>query len=77
MASQYPLNDNEVDDDVLDDEELNEEEALQEDEVDSSYVSRKTDTLEDFSVAARQRLRDELSRQIEAKGGIFTRCLPA
>lgn len=66
MASQYPLNDNEVDDDVLDDEALSEDEVLEEEDTEVSYASRKSDTPEDFSVAARQRLRDELSRQIEA-----------
>ncbi len=65
MASQYPLNDNNVDDDVLEDEESTEEEALDESEVELSYSS-KGETLEDFSVAARQRLREELARQVEA-----------
>lgn len=60
MASQYPLNDNDVDD-VLEDEESTEDEA----EVETSYSS-KSDALEDFSVAARQRLREELARQVEA-----------
>lgn len=65
MASQYPINDDEVDD-VLDDEEVAAEEEA--DEVDSELAaySHKKDRLEDFSVAARQRLRDELSRQIDA-----------
>ncbi|WP_027328188.1 hypothetical protein [Marinimicrobium agarilyticum] len=66
MASQYPLNGNDVDEDVLDEEELSEDEALGDDDSDVSYSSPKPDTPEDFSVAARQRLRDELSRQIEA-----------
>lgn len=64
MASQYPLNDNDVDD-VLEDEESTEDEALDESEVETSY-SGKSETLEDFSVAARQRLREELARQVEA-----------
>ncbi|WP_347330090.1 hypothetical protein [Marinimicrobium locisalis] len=66
MASQYPLNDNEVDDDVLDEETLNEDDQGLEDDAEPSYTSRKASTPEDFSVAARQRLRDELSRQVEA-----------
>ncbi len=64
MASQYPLNDNDVDD-VLEDEESTEDETLDEAEVETSYSS-KSEVLEDFSVAARQRLREELARQVEA-----------
>lgn len=64
MASQYPLNDNDVDD-VLDEEDSTEDESLEESEVDASY-SGKQEPHEDFSVAARQRLREELARQVEA-----------
>jgi len=64
MASQYPLDDNDVDD-VLEDEDSADDEALDESEVELSY-SVKSEAHEDFSVAARQRLRDELARQVEA-----------
>ncbi|UZJ43931.1 hypothetical protein OOT55_14890 [Marinimicrobium sp. C6131] len=64
MASQYPLDDNDVDD-VLEDEDSADDEVLDESEVELSY-SGKSEGYEDFSVAARQRLRDELARQVEA-----------
>lgn len=66
MASQYPINDDEVDD-VLDDEEVAvEEEDADDADSDLAAYNHKKDRLEDFSVAARQRLREELSRQIDA-----------
>lgn len=64
MASQYPLNEEEVDNN-LEDEETTEEEELN-DSASESLYSAKNDVPEDFSVAARQRLRDELTQQIEA-----------
>ncbi len=65
MASQYPLNDNDVDDVLEEEEESTEDEALDESEVEASYAD-KGDFYEDFSVAARQRLREELARQVDA-----------
>ncbi|WP_111641452.1 hypothetical protein [Marinimicrobium alkaliphilum] len=44
-----------------------EEETLDDDtEVDDEPTSRRSEPLEDFSIAARQRMRDELNAQIEA-----------
>jgi len=64
MASQYPLNNDEVDD-VLEDEEPADDETLEDDDSEVSYAAR-VDVPTDFSVAARERLREELSRQVEA-----------
>ncbi|MDQ2076153.1 hypothetical protein [Marinimicrobium sp. ABcell2] len=70
MASQYPIEDDDVED-VVDHEE-GEEEAL-EDEVDAEVSGKsKIDTPEDFNIAARQMAREELSRQVAdflARGG--------
>lgn len=66
MASQYPINDEEVDDVLDDDEEVTVEDEAEEADSELSYSSHKKEQPEDFSIAARQRLRDELSRQIEA-----------
>lgn len=65
MASRYPIEEDEVED-VIDDEEEAEDDEL-EDEVDTELSSgSKAELPEDFSIAARQRLRDELSSQVEA-----------
>lgn len=64
MASQYPLNNDEVDD-VLEDEETVDDETLEDNESDVSYAA-KPEVPADFSVAARERLREELSRQVDA-----------
>lgn len=66
MASQYPLNDEEVDDVLEEDEETTEsDDTLDEESSEPSYAAKRA-VPEDFSVAARQRLREELSRQVEA-----------
>lgn len=66
MASQYPpIVDDDVDD-VLEDEESPEDELEEDEETVELSDSSKSDVPEDFSIAARQRLRDELNQQVEA-----------
>lgn len=81
MASQYSRNEHEAEA-VLDERELDENEELDDDEMDremTGHESEKDGGPEDFSVTARQRLRDELSRQVEAflAGGGRIREIPS
>jgi hypothetical protein len=70
MASQYPIEDDDVED-VLDQEEGQEEDL--EDDADTGLSGKnKSDMPEDFGIAARQLAREELSRQVAeflARGG--------
>lgn len=72
MASQYPIESDEVED-VIDDEEEVEESELDGNVESNASGRHSTGGLpQDFSIAARQRLRDELARQVDvflARGG--------
>jgi hypothetical protein len=66
MASQTPLNE---EDDLLDDSEQDDldDETLEADEEPVAASPAKSDvTMDEFSIAARQRLREELNAQVEA-----------
>jgi len=59
MASQYEMTDETEIEQDADDIDLNDDEL-------SASDTDKTEPLEDFNIASRQKLREELSRQIEA-----------
>ncbi|HEY7886175.1 MAG TPA: hypothetical protein VIC08_14620 [Cellvibrionaceae bacterium] len=59
MASQYEMNDETEIEQDADDMDLNDDEL-------SASDSDKNQPLEDFNIASRQKLREELSQQIEA-----------
>jgi hypothetical protein len=65
MTEEETINDDEVDE-PLDDEE-DDGEIIDSDDADASPVSKvASEVLEDFSIASRQRMRDELDDQIAA-----------
>ncbi|MGD8175203.1 hypothetical protein [Marinimicrobium sp. ARAG 43.8] len=73
MSGQYPVNDDDVEDVLEDDEELADDDSVEDEDADVSYSSGgKQEGYEDFSVAARERMREELARQVEdflSRGG--------
>ena len=78
MTDEDPINDDEIEDTGVDGEDDAEDadESLDSDEVSfssgSSKVAAESEALEDFSIASRQKARDELEAQIAAflaKGG--------
>jgi hypothetical protein len=64
MASQYPPVESEEVDDVIDDQDDVESGDLDDVEVEVSSKSQSDDLPEDFVIVARQKLRDELNRQV-------------
>ncbi len=65
MASQFPPIESDEVDDVIDDEDV-ESGELDDAEVAASSKNQSDDLPEDFGIVARQKLRDELSAQVEA-----------
>lgn len=68
MASVEPINDEDVDDPIEEEEEEDDGELLESDEVSFSSSSKAAavEVIEDFSIASRQRIRDEIDDQVAA-----------
>lgn len=68
MTDEEAIIDDDVDEPLEDDEDDDEDDVLarDSDEVSSSASSKAVEVVEDFSIAARQRIRDELDDQIAA-----------
>ena len=81
MATDEPLNDDDVDEPIEDEEDDEDVDALESDEASFSSSSKaaNVEVIEDFSIASRQRIRDEIDDLVAAflaRGGKISEVPP-